>query len=89
MFLSKCEIFALQIAYAWVAELFPSGGNQCTPKTVEHYCDLNWQLWCHKHWTMTSLTFVGMFKQFYSKFDMPSTTPTYTTPYLSYPTLCW
>jgi len=44
MFLSKCEIFALQIAYAWVAELFPSGGNQCTPKTVEHYCDLNWQL---------------------------------------------
>jgi len=30
-----------------------------------------------------SLTFVSMFKQVYSKFDKPSTTPIYTTPYLS------
>jgi len=28
-----------------------------------------------------------MFKQFCSKFDKPSTTPIYTTPYLSYTTL--
>jgi len=28
-----------------------------------------------------------MFKQFYSKVDKPSTTPIYTTPYLSYATL--
>jgi len=36
---------------------------------------------------MTSLTFVSMFKQFYSKFDKPETTPIYTTPYLSYTAL--
>jgi len=36
---------------------------------------------------MTSLTFVSMFKQFYSKFDKPSTTLIYTTPYLSHTTL--
>jgi len=36
---------------------------------------------------MTSLTFVSMFKQFYSKSDKPSTTPICTTPYLSYSTL--
>jgi len=36
---------------------------------------------------MMSLTFVSMFKQFYSKFDKSSTTPIYTTPYLSYTTL--
>jgi len=28
-----------------------------------------------------------MFKQFYSKRDKPSTTPIYTTPYLSHTTL--
>jgi len=28
-----------------------------------------------------------MFKQFYSNFDKPSTTPIYTTPYLSYTAL--
>jgi len=28
-----------------------------------------------------------MFKQFYSEFDKSSTTPIYTTPYLSYTTL--
>jgi len=36
---------------------------------------------------MTSLTFVSMYKHFYSKFDKPSTIPIYTTPYLSYTTL--
>jgi len=34
-----------------------------------------------------SLTFVSTFKQVYSKFDNPSTTPIDTTPYLSYTTL--
>jgi len=32
---------------------------------------------------MTSLPFVNMFKQFYAMFYTPSTTPIYTTPYLS------
>jgi len=37
---------------------------------------------------MTSLTFVSMFKHFYSKSDKPSTTAIDTTPYLlSYATL--
>jgi len=36
---------------------------------------------------MTSLTFVNMFKQFYSQFDKPPTTAIYTTPYLSCITL--
>jgi len=35
------------------------------------------------------LTFVSMFKQFYSKFDKPSTTFIYTTSYLIYHTLHW
>jgi len=34
-----------------------------------------------------SLTSVSMFKQVYSKFDKPSTTPIDTTPYLSHTTL--
>ena len=25
-------------------------------KTIENFCGLNWQLWHHKHWNMTSLT---------------------------------
>jgi len=32
------------------------------------------------------LTFVSMFKQLYSKFGKPSTTPLYMTPYLPYGT---
>jgi len=36
---------------------------------------------------MMPLTFVSMFKQFYSKVDKSSTTSIYTTPYLSYATL--
>jgi len=47
------------------------------------FLNLNRQLWRHKHWNVKSLTFVRMFKQFYSKFDNPSTTAIYTTPYLS------
>jgi len=35
---------------------------------------------------MTSLTFVSMFKQFFSKFDKPSTIAICTTPDLSYST---
>jgi len=36
---------------------------------------------------MTSLTFVSMFKQYYSKFDKTPTISIYTTHYLSYTTL--
>jgi len=32
------------------------------------FLNLNRQLWRHKHWNVKSLTFVRMFKQFYSKF---------------------
>jgi len=60
MFSSKCVTFALQVAYAWVAELFSMWGNKCTSKKVENFSDLNWQLWHHKHWNMMSLTFVSM-----------------------------
>jgi len=61
MFSSNCETFALQVAYAWVPELFSKWGNKWTSKNLDHFCDLNWQLWLHKHWTMTSLTLVSMF----------------------------
>jgi len=33
------------------------------------------------------INFCQHVEQFYSKFDKPSTTPIYTTPYLSYTTL--
>jgi len=34
MFSSKCETFALQVAYAWVAELFSQwGGTSARQKT--------------------------------------------------------
>jgi len=89
MLSSKCETFAVQVADARVAELFSKWGAQVHVKKLENFCDLIWQLWRHKHWNMTSLTFFSMFKQFYSKFDKPSTTPIYTTPYLSYTTLTW
>ena len=89
MFLSKCETFALQIAYAWVAELFSKWGEQVHAIKFRTFLWFECQPWRHKHWTMTSLTFVSMFKQFYSKFDKPSTTPIYTKPYLSYTTVCW
>jgi len=86
MFSSKCEVFALQVAHAWVAELFSKWGNKCTSKKLEHFCDLNWKLWRHKHWIIMSLGFDSMFKQFYSILGKPSTTPIYTTPYLPYTT---
>jgi len=44
--------------------IFKVGGNKCTSKNYK-ICDLNWQLLHHKHWNMTSLTFVSMFKQYY------------------------
>jgi len=44
MFSSKCETFALQGAYVWVAELFPKWGEKFTSKKLEHFCDLKWQL---------------------------------------------
>jgi len=36
---------------------------------------------------MISSTFVSMFEQFCAKFDVPLTTPIYTTPCLAYTTL--
>jgi len=40
-------------------------------KAMEYLCSLNWQLWRHKHWNMTSLIFVSMFKQFLQCFISP------------------
>ena len=34
MFSSKCETFALQLAYAWVAELFSKWGAQVHVKKI-------------------------------------------------------
>jgi len=45
MLSSKREKFALQVTYAWVAELFSKfGGHKYTSKRLENFCDLNWQL---------------------------------------------
>jgi len=36
--------------------IFQSGGTQAhVKKGKEQFCGLNWQLWCHKHWNMTSI----------------------------------
>ena len=71
--------------WPWVAEPFSKwGGTSDRQKSIENFCGLNWQLWRQKHWNMTSLTFVSMF---YAMFRKPSSTPIYTTHYLS--TLHW
>jgi len=36
MFSSKCETFALHVAYAWVEELFSQWGEQVHVKKIEH-----------------------------------------------------
>jgi len=59
---------------------FQSGGAQMIVKNLQKICGLNWKLWRHKHWNMTSLTFVSMF---HAMFYKPSSTSIYTTPYLS------
>jgi len=89
MFSSKCETFALHVAYALVAELFSKWGEQVHVKNTRKF------LWFELA-TVTSqalkydiINFFSIFKQFYSKFDKPPTTPIYTTPYLSYTTLTW
>jgi len=61
MFSSMCETFALQVTYALVAEVFSKWGEQVHVKKTRKFCDLKWQLWHHKHWYMTTLTFVSMF----------------------------
>ena len=51
MFSPKCETFALQVAYALVAELFSKCGAQVHVKKTRKffYCNLNWQVQHHKH----------------------------------------
>ena len=63
------------------------GGTRASKKAIENVCGLNWQLRSHKHWKMSSLTFVSMFKEFYAMFCKPSTTLIYTRCYLF--TLHW
>jgi len=42
-------------SYGW-RNLFQSEGAQVhVKKAIEKSCGLNWQLWRHKHWNMTSL----------------------------------
>jgi len=57
MFSSKCESFALNVTYAWVAKVVSKLGAQVHVKLTESFCDLNWQLWHHKHWKLMSLSF--------------------------------
>ena len=52
MLSSKCDTFALNVAYSWVAELFSKWGEQVHVKIIGTF-------------NMTSLTFVSMFKQFF------------------------
>jgi len=44
MFSSKCESFALNVTYAWVAKVVSKLGAQVHVKLTESFCDLNWQL---------------------------------------------
>jgi len=37
MFSSQCETFALQVAYAWVAELFSKWGEQVHVKKTRKF----------------------------------------------------
>jgi len=49
----------------WMAELFSKSEEQVhVNETIEKFCGLNWHLRCHKHWNVTSLTFVSMFTVF-------------------------
>jgi len=48
MFSSKCETFALQVAYAWVAELFSKWGGQVHVKKTRKFL-------CFESATVTSL----------------------------------
>jgi len=41
--------------------IFKVGWKKSMSKKLKHFCNLNWQLWRHKHWNMKSLTFVSMF----------------------------
>jgi len=41
MFSYKCERFALQVTYAWVAEQFSKWGAQVNVKKLQNVCDLN------------------------------------------------
>jgi len=54
---SKYSLLAQEVvAQAWVEEPVSKwGGTSARRKTIEHFCGLNWQLWRHKHWNMTSL----------------------------------
>ena len=58
---------------------FKVGGTSARQKTMEKllYNSLNWQLWRHKRWSMTSSLLPPYFKQFYAMFYKPLTTPIY------------
>jgi len=50
------EMADLVVPRAWVAEPFSKWGAQVhVKKTMESFFGVNWQLWRHKHWNMTSL----------------------------------
>jgi len=44
MFSSKCETFALQVAYAWVAKVVSKLADTSPRQKSRNFCDLNWQL---------------------------------------------
>jgi len=89
MFSTKCETFLIQVAYAWMPELFQNGGKQVHVKKTRKFLWFELATVTPQALKYDIINFVSIFKQFYSKFDKPQTTPIYTTPYLSYITLTW
>jgi len=57
----------------WWNNLFESGEHKCRWKH-SNVCGLNWQLWRHKHWNTTSITFVNILRNFVQCFISPQRT---------------
>jgi len=50
--LQKLDLATL--GHGW-RKLFQSEGDTKFFKVIQNFCGLNWQLWRHKHWNMTSI----------------------------------
>ena len=86
MFSSKCETFALQVAYACGGTIFKVGGTSARQKNLKVF------VICTDNCDTTALKFdvINFCEHVQAnlfKIDKPSTTSFYTTPYLSYTTV--
>jgi len=86
MLSSKCETFASQVAYA-LAELFSKWGAQVHVKITIKICNLNWQLWHHKNWNMTSSILSACLSNFIQNLTSPQRS--LSTQHPIYHTLHW